>query len=104
MRPGYDEQETIIRIDRLTNRAEIYTSDTRYMNKFDKLVEKNPEEWKFKKQDTCEGDVCGKYYSCPDNLISFREKTKRVEFSEEQKQKFAETLRRHRETQKSKNS
>lgn len=97
VKPLLEEQETIIRIDRLSNTAEIYTSDSRHMNKFDKLVEKNPDEWKFVKQDTCDGDVTGKFYRCPVKYVSFRSKIVKRELTEEQKEEVRERLKRARE-------
>ena len=94
MKPSLAEQETIIRIDRLSDTAEIYTSDSRYMTKFDKLV-KNSSEWEFVRQDTCEGDVCGKSYRCPVNLISFRSKTVKPNLTDERRASMAEQLRRN---------
>lgn len=91
MRPSYEEQETVIRIGRTEDTAEICTSDTRYMTKFDKLVE-NSDEWEFVRQETCEGDVVEKFYKCPANFISFRGKQRTGQtgrtLSEEQKQKM----------------
>ena len=95
MKPSLAEQETIIRIDRLSDTAEIYTSDSRYMTKFDKLVKASP-EWEFVRQDTCEGDVCGKSYRCPVNLISFRSKTIKQDLTDEQRAAIAERFRRNR--------
>ena len=95
MKPSLAEQETIIRIDRLSDTAEIYTSDSRYMTKFDKLVKNSP-EWEFVRQDTCEGDVCGKLYRCPVNLISFRSKTIKQDLTDEQRAAIAERFRRNR--------
>ena len=91
-----EERETHIYISRTDETAEIYTSDERYMRKFDKLVEDNPEEWKFKKAETVQGEVIGKTYSCPRNLISFRSKTQKRELTEEQRQAAADRLREMR--------
>ena len=97
MKPTYDEQETIIRIERTSKTVKICTTDSRYMTKFDKLVKSNPDEWKFIDQETCQGDVVEKFYECPVNLISFRAKTgKGRELTEEQKQKMREGFLRSR--------
>lgn len=91
MKPTYDEQETIIRIERTSKTVKICTTDSRYMTKFDKLVKNNPDEWKFTDQEICQGDVVEKFYECPVNLISFRSKTGTGrELTEEQKQKMRE--------------
>lgn len=93
MRTPIEEQETIIRIDRVSDTAEIYTSDTRYMNKFDKLVESSP-EWEFEQQTYCEGDVVGKFYKCPVNFISFRTKTVKKDLTDEQRAALADRAKR----------
>ena len=95
MKPSLAEQETIIRIDRLSDTAEIYTSDSRYMTKFDKLVKNSP-EWEFVRQDICEGDVCGKSYRCPVKFVSFRSKNTKLDLTDEQRAARAELLRRYR--------
>ena len=93
MRPSSEEQETIIRIGRLSDRAEICTSDLRYMTKLDRLVENSP-EWEFVRQETCEGDVVEKFYRCPVKFISFRSKAVKRELTDEQRQELADRLRR----------
>ncbi len=79
-----NEQETIIRKYADEDVWHVYTSDYVLMNKLDKLVEASP-EWKETNRTTCEGDICSKDYECSGNLISFRERTKKM--TEEQKQK-----------------
>ena len=69
------EQETIVNFQRGDKRATVYTSDTRFMNKFDKLVQRNGSEWKLEKVSKVRGEIVAKEYSCPINLISFRLKT-----------------------------
>lgn len=94
MRPSLEERETHISIGRLDSVAQIYTSDERYMTKCDKLVKENPDEWKFVRQEMHEGDIVGKFYECPANLISLRSKTitgrQGQPMTEEMKQKLRE--------------
>ena len=94
MKPLLEEQETIINISRTNGIASIYTSDTRYMTKLDRLVKNNPDEWKCTSHDTQEGDVVAKYYECPVKYISFRSKSVKRELTKEQRQILAERLRR----------
>lgn len=88
-----DEQETIIILGRDSQIALISTTDTRHMNKFDKLVKNNPAEWRLHGDYTSNGDVVEKEYECPINLISFRKATKTI--SDEQKEAAAERMRRY---------
>lgn len=102
MKPSLVEQETIIRIDRISDTAEIYTSDSRYMTKFDKLVKNSP-EWEFVRQDTCEGDVCGKSYRCPVGYVSFLSKKRAGKpKTEEEKRIAGERFKAWRDAQRQK--
>ena len=73
-----EEQEVHVSFGRLDDRAYIYTSDTRYINKFNKIVEKPDSEWKLEDVTRKKnGSPVGVTYSCPINLISFRTKSKK---------------------------
>lgn len=78
MRPSLDERETIVNYGRLDDRAVVYTSDERVMTKLDRFVSES-EVWEFEGQETCEGDIVAKKYSCPVNFISFRSKKRVVQ-------------------------
>ena len=87
-----DEQEVHINFGRNDNVAKVYASDTRYINKLDKLVENNPDFWKCTGTETVKGEVIGKSYECPISLISLRsKKTVRV-LTEEQKEEFRQRM------------
>ena len=102
MRPSLEEQEATISFGRLDKTAKVYASDTRYINKLDKLTESSP-DWKCTGQETSEGDVVGKFYECPVKFISFRGKQKESRpMTEEQKAKAAEIFRQWRESQRQK--
>jgi len=88
-----DEQEVVIQISRDESAANVYASDSRYINKFDKLCEANPAEWKFIRVETCQGDVVGKFYTCPAKFVSFRRESRKVELTDEQKAARAERMR-----------
>jgi hypothetical protein len=86
-----EEQEVHVSFGRLDNRASIYVSDTRYITKLDKLVEKSP-EWTKDHEEYIKatGELVGVTYSCPINLISFRPQKRKL--SDEEKAKRADIL------------
>jgi hypothetical protein len=90
-----EEQEVHISFGRLDERASIYVSDTRYITKLDKLVEKSP-EWTKDHVETIKatGELVGVTYSCPVNLISFRSKTTKLELTDEQRAERTARLNR----------
>lgn len=94
MKPLLEEQETIINISRTNDIASIYTSDTRYMTKLDRLVKNNPDEWKCTGQEKQEEDVVAKYYECPAKYTSFRSRTVKRELTEEQKEVLRERMKK----------
>lgn len=97
-----NEQETTIQFDRVGDKANIFTSDSTVMTKLDKLVE-NSDIWECSGEvKDMNGDLFGKEYKCPKNMISFRSKKVTHELTEEQKQKKAELLRKTMENRKSK--
>ncbi len=74
-----EEQEVHVSFGRLDDRAYIYTSDTRYINKFNKIVKKPGSEWKLEEVAKLKNDeTAGITYSCPINLISFRTKSMKM--------------------------
>lgn len=89
-----EERETHINIPRIGDTIQIYASDERYMRKFDKLVEQNPDAWKCVETETMKGEVIGKRYECPVGLITFRAKKKTL--TEEQCRELGERLRNAR--------
>ena len=87
-----DEQEVHVSFGRNDNVAKVYASDTRYINKLDKLVENNPKFWKCTGTETVRGEVIGKSYECPISLISFRSKKTVKILTEEQKEELRQRL------------
>jgi len=84
------EQEVCINMMRDEKTATIYTSDSTYITKLDKLCGSSPEMYS-----VIEETKCGKTYLLQDKtLISFRAKKK--ELSEEQKQAAAERMRKYK--------
>ncbi|MDE6911090.1 MAG: hypothetical protein K2P44_11530 [Lachnospiraceae bacterium] len=92
-----EEQEVHVSFGRLDNKAIIYTSDTRYINKFNKLTAVPDSEWKLEETVKLKsGEVVGCTYSCPINLISFRTKTLKRNLSDFQKVEKQKELMRGR--------
>ena len=102
MGTSLDEQETIIRIGRTEEKAVISTTDSRYIHKFDKLVENSP-EWECTAVDYADNQVVEKFYTCPVRLVSFRTKKGQNHMTEEQRKANAERLRAYRDAQNQKN-
>lgn len=88
MKTPIDEQETIIRWYRDEKTADIYTSDTTMMTRYDKYVESG--DWTLKENGTCQGDLVSKSYTAPKELLFGRSKKKRI--SEDVKNKYNESL------------
>ena len=87
------EQESIIRWYRDEKEATIYTSDYLMMNRFDGYVAEG--DWKFVKQDTCEGDVVSKTYKAPKELLYGRKAKKKMPpLTDEQKEALAMRFKR----------
>lgn len=94
MKTPKSDREVVVTFMTNEDLADVYTSDYRFMNKFDKLCEINPDEWKCIRIDRCEGDMCGKLYQCPTNFISFRSKSRTVkEKTEEERETQRERMR-----------
>lgn len=87
-----DEQELCINAMRNEDFATAYCSDSTWITRFDKLVEKSPDL--FKVVDETE---FGKTYKFPKRLISIRSSIVTREMSDEQKQLATERLRLARE-------
>lgn len=91
------EQETVINIQRDSNKASIWTNDLTMYTKLDKLVKQAPGEWKQTEQHTINGEICSKSYECSKNLISFRTRKTTREFTEEQKEQLKQRLKASRQ-------
>lgn len=85
-----NEQETVICIDRETRAARIYTSDTRFINKLDKLYER-------KRVHRNEDGVTAVEYEVAEKLISFRKGIVRQQLTDEQKHIRSERMKKLRE-------
>ena len=84
-----NEQETVICIDRETRAARIYTSDTRFINKLDKLYER-------KRVHRNEDGITAVEYEVAEKLISFRRGVVKLNLTEEEKRERAARLQKRR--------
>lgn len=70
-----EEQETHINWSRGDVVARIYASDMTMINKLDRLAAMEDSEWKMVGENKMKnGDLLGRFYECPVQLISFRTK------------------------------
>ena len=100
MRTPAGERELIISGYTVDGVMQVYTSDYSLMAKFDKFVESNPDVWKLKRTQKCQGDIVGKDYECPAKCITFRaEPPKKREMTEEQRQAASERMKALRSAQ-----
>lgn len=81
------EQETVITIDRETRRARIYTSDTRFINKLDKLYER-------KKVHRNADGITAVEYEVPEKYISFRSGIPKRVYTDEQRRALSERAKK----------
>ena len=93
------EQETIINFNAEEDTAEIYTADSVWIRKLDKLVEQNPEQFGPGRTELLEGEVIAKRYSFPKRFITIRSKDVKRKLTDEQRAELAERLSKN--TQKS---
>ena len=84
-----NEQETVICIDREMRAARIYTSDTRFINKLDKLYER-------KRVHRNEDGITAVEYEVAEKLISFRRGVIKLNLTDGQRQQIGERLNRGR--------
>lgn len=92
-----EEQETHINYTREDERAVIYASDSTTITRLDKLATMEGTEWKLESTSKLKnGELIGKTYSCPKELISFRARKVERTLTEEQKKAFAEKMQKSR--------
>ena len=82
-----EEQETVIQIDRLTKTATIYTTDSRYINKMDKIYERH-------KVIRNHGRIAAIEYKVPEKLISYRTGVYKRTISEDAKERKSELAKK----------
>lgn len=79
------EREVVISFNSAEDTADLYTADPVYIRKLDKLVEKNPAQFKVIKQETLEGKVIAKRYELPKRMITIRSGDVKLNLTEEQR-------------------
>ena len=84
-----NEQETVICIDRETRAVRIYTSDTRFINKLDKLYER-------KRVHRNEDGITAVEYEVAEKLISFRSGLSKRVYTDEERAARAERMKKMR--------
>lgn len=94
-----EPKETIIGKATDERSINIYTSETKYINKLKKLAEQYPTEVKMIRQYKEEGKVIDVDYHVPLAWFVFPRPSKRKSMSEEQRQQAAERLKKYREQQ-----
>ena len=87
------EQETVINFDRESDRASLYTSDSIWMRKLDKLVEEHPENFEVKNVEKLQGKVVAKTYLFPKKFVTIRSKDRTPNYTEEQRQTASERMK-----------
>ena len=90
------EQETIVSFNVAEDTAELYTADPVYIRKLDKLVEKNPEQFKPGRAKIYQGEITAKRYTFPKRFLSIRSKDVKRELIEKQRKELAERLKKAR--------
>lgn len=83
------EQECVVTIDREAGCARIYASDTRYINKLDKIYKR------VRIHQNCDG-ITAVEYEVPEKLISFRREVVKMNLTDEQRRKIGERLNKRR--------
>ena len=81
------EQETVITMDKETRRARIYTSDTRFINKLDKLYKRE------KVHRNADG-ITTVEYEVPEKYISFRSGIPKRVYTDEQRRALSERAKK----------
>lgn len=83
-----EEQEVNINFGRNDDMVTLYSSDSTWITKLDKLVAKAPDLYK-----VVNDDDFGKTYTFPKKLLSLRSSIVQREYTEEQRQAMAERLK-----------
>ena len=92
-----EEQEIVITMSGRTDKISVFTSYPHWIKRLDKYCEENPDAWKCVKVDVIDGEVAGKFYECPKDLLKLQKKKRFV--SEEQRRASAERLASYRQSQ-----
>ena len=88
------EQEVIISLNAAEDTAEIYTADPVWIRKMDKLVQRNPEQFRPGKVEAYQGEVVAKRYTFPKRFVSIRSKDVKQALTDEQRAELAARFNR----------
>mgnify|MGYP005805992653 CR=1 FL=1 len=91
------EQEVVIGFNVAEGTAEIYTADPVWIRKMDKLVQRNPEQFKPGKVETYQGEIAAKRYTFPKRFVTIRSKDVRPNLTDEQRAEIAARLSKGRQ-------
>ena len=91
-----EEQEVNIGFTRADEYATMYTSDITWIRKLDKMCEKCPNDYEcIKEFKTKDGVLVAKEYKFPKKLISLRKPNKKIELTEDEKNKRINNLKKN---------
>lgn len=90
------EQETVINFNAAEETIDLHTSDPAWLRKMDKLVEKNPEQFKLIRVDKCQGEIVAKRYMFPKRFVTIRSGDKKRELTDAQRKELAERMKQGR--------
>lgn len=92
------EQETLISFNAAEDMAELYTADPVMIRRMDKIVEKNPEQFKSEVHSRYKEEVYAMNYIFPKRFVSIRTKDVTRTLSEEQRKECGERLREYKQS------
>lgn len=95
-----DEQELHISMSGRTETVLVYTTYPHWIKRLDKYCAEHPENWKCTGDSYCDGELVGRSYECPRDLLKLAAKKRYV--SEEQRKASAERLAKYRQQQEKK--
>lgn len=90
------EQETVINFNAAEESVDLHTSDPTWLRKMDKLVEKNPEQFKLIRVDKCQGEIVAKRYMFPKRFVIIWSGDKKRELTDAQRKELAERMKQGR--------
>lgn len=90
------EQEVVINFNAGEDIADLYTANPVWLRKMDKLVEKNPEQFKLIRVDKHQGEIVAKRYTFPKRFVTIRSGDKKRELTEAQRKELAERMKQRR--------
>lgn len=86
-----EEQETTIVIERVLDRAKIFTSDNTELTRLKRVFAASDGEWQcWEGTRNSKGEITGYFFSCPKTLVSYR--AKKTKYSEEYGAQLSERL------------